>query len=251
EHGRLRQPHYIAEGQPHYIAEGQPHYIAEGQQQGIAEEMRGLERWLLEKGKSKNTVANYLRILRSIYREVAGEDDDPEEDILELCAVGNQPTRGVNGKGLELIPELEGLRLEAKGDLDWGRDLFLMSFYAGGMPIGTLATLRRVAPGVYVYGDDGKKALVACKQLERLLQKYGGEGSRYALPILERAGRGTASSKVEYAGKVAARALAEVGTRIGVPWLSMKNARSLAAAAQQQSSKAKVKRQKSRGKKLR
>ncbi|MCM1450351.1 MAG: hypothetical protein NC082_08410 [Clostridiales bacterium] len=128
---------------------------------------------------------------------------------------------GERALGEEWIDRIEGLDLSGAGDgeLAMVRDMFMFSFYCGGMELVDVAHLKwtgNLERGCLVYrrrlrGVERRVSLGA--RALAMLERYRGDGGVYVFPLLE--GRGPAYFKAGRNRVV--RLMGELGRRVGCP----------------------------------
>ena len=104
--------------------------------------MEMYQAWLWNRGVGQNTVAFYLRTLRTIYNKAVETGHTPDKDIFAHVQTSNVRTvkRAINVKAIRKIEKLD---LPAGSSLDKARDLFLLSFYLRGMAFVDMAFLKK------------------------------------------------------------------------------------------------------------
>ena len=102
------------------------------------------EGWLLSGGLCPNTCSFYLRNLRSAYNKAVKARLCPKPKQYPFAevytGVAKTRKRAVDGNTLRAIREMD---LSGHPDLDYARNLFLLSFYTRGMAFADMAGLRR------------------------------------------------------------------------------------------------------------
>lgn len=98
--------------------------------------------WLDQRGLCRNTRSFYLRNLRSAYNKAVAaglcSQKDPFRNV--YTGIPATPKRALDSSRLQRLARLD---LDAKPDLAFARDLFLLSFCLRGMAFVDLASLRR------------------------------------------------------------------------------------------------------------
>jgi len=135
------------------------------------------EGWLRNRGACMNTVSFYMRTLRSIYN-IARERgltavDDPFKNV--YTGVDKTVKRAVT---LKVLAKIYRLNLTDKPELDFARDLFLLSFFLRGMSFVDLCLLRKsdLVGGVLTYRRQKTGQLMQIKwekPMQQLLKKFG------------------------------------------------------------------------------
>lgn len=144
------------------------------------------ERWLWDKGVTRNTSAAYMRSLRALYNKVAKGKQrrvHPFTRVVTSC----QPTqkRAISTSDIQAVAKYS----TSNKQQELSRDLFLFSFYCMGMPFidiahlkknqirGDTLTYRRQKTGVEIVMHLEPEA-------ESIIQKYSDPKSPYVFPIL-------------------------------------------------------------------
>lgn len=114
--------------------------------------VRDFERRLLRRGISANTSSCYLRSLRAVCNKAAPACRRSVAAAFEGAFTGNVPA-AKRSVGTDGIGRLRSLDTGSDARMRLTLDLFLFSFYAQGMPLADMASLRRsqMADGVIVY----------------------------------------------------------------------------------------------------
>lgn len=155
-----------------------------------ADMMERYQTWLRHRGACPNTVAFYLRTLRTLYRKAVAAGHAPQRDLFAGVQTAGVRT-AKRAIGLTDIRRIERLQLPSGSSLERARDLFLLSFYLRGMAFVDMAFLRKsdLRGGVVVY-NRRKTHQRLCIEWERpmqaLVDKYADQtlSSPYLLPIL-------------------------------------------------------------------
>ena len=110
--------------------------------QMTADMMEMYQAWLWNRGVGQNTVAFYLRTLRTLYNKAVEAGQAPPNDIFVHVQTANVRTakRAISVKD---IRKIEKLALPSGSSLDKARDLFLLSFYLRGMAFVDMAFLKK------------------------------------------------------------------------------------------------------------
>ena len=114
--------------------------------------MRNFEKYLWNRGISKNTSSCYMRSLRAMYNDAAMSGHVIQNYPFRSVFTGKEttPKRAITKK--ELL-EIRGVRLKPGSREEMARDIFLFCFYACGMPLIDVAYLKKsqVYDGHIVY----------------------------------------------------------------------------------------------------
>jgi site-specific recombinase XerD len=102
------------------------------------------QKWLLENGKSLNTVSCYMRSLRALYNKANKHKRRSLESPFDEVFTQNQPTikRAASERDIAKLAKLE---LEEGSQHCLARDVFIFCFCAMGMPFVDLAYLKKVS----------------------------------------------------------------------------------------------------------
>lgn len=148
------------------------------------------ENYLRSNSLSRNTTSFYMRILRCIYNRAVDNGLARHANPFRYVYTGIDKTvkRAISLKEIKRIKELD---LSGRPDLDYARDMFLLSFYMRGMSFIDLAYLRKkdFANGyiIYVRKKTGQQITIRWeKSMQDILDKYAATPSPYLLPIITR-----------------------------------------------------------------
>lgn len=154
--------------------------------------MEAYEAWHRQRGVAPNTISFYTRILRAAYNRAV------EEEVI----VNRYPFRHVytgvdktvkRALPLPIIRKIKALDLSLRPELDYARDMFMMSFMLRGMSFIDMAYLRKtdLANGHITYRrrKTGQQLIIKwTKEMQVLLDKYPENTSDYLLPIIRNPG---------------------------------------------------------------
>lgn len=151
--------------------------------------LKRFEKYQLEKGLSKNTVAFYCRNLKMFWNMAAGEQLVEGPSPFRNISTRTEKTqkRAINEKSLQ---KLKALNLTEKPGLSFARDLFLFCFYMRGMAFIDLAHLTRAnihgKQLIYVRSKTGQVLKVELLPvMQAIIRKYQCPGQYYLFPILK------------------------------------------------------------------
>ena len=137
---------------------------------------------------SRNTTSFYMRILRCIYNRAVEEDLAQQTGPFKRVYTGVDKTakRAITLKEIKRIKELD---LADKPDLDFARDIFLLSFYLRGMSFIDLAYLRKkdLSNGyiTYIRKKTGQQLTIRWERsMQEIIDKYPENPTQYLLPII-------------------------------------------------------------------
>lgn len=154
--------------------------------------MEAYEAWLRQRGLVPNTISFYTRILRAVYNRVV------EDAVIENRNPFRHVYTGIDktvkrALPLPVIRKIKTLDLALKPELDFARDMFMMSFMLRGMSFIDMAYLRKtdLANGHITYRrrKTGQQLIIEwTKEMQAILDKYPENTSDYLLPIIRTSG---------------------------------------------------------------
>lgn len=157
-----------------------------------SEIMEAYESWHQRRGVLPNTSSFYIRILRAVYNRAV------EEEIIENRNPFRHVYTGVDktmkrALPLSAIKKIKALDLSLMPELDYARDMFIMSFMLRGMSFIDMAFLRKsdLARGYVTYRrrKTGQQLIIEwTKEMQTILDKYPENTSDYLLPIIKSPG---------------------------------------------------------------
>ena len=170
------------------------------------EMMEMYQAWLWNRGVGQNTIAFYLRTLRTLYNKAVEAGQAPPNDIFAHVQTSNVRTakRAITVKEFRKI---ENLKLPTGSSLDKARDLFLISFYLRGMAFVDMAFLKKTDLKCSMVNYNRRKThqnlnIEWMKPMQAIIDKYAEQTkeSPYLLPILtgKESSPYTAYRKVEH-----------------------------------------------------
>lgn len=183
--------------------------------------MEMYQAWLWNRGVGQNTVAFYLRTLRTLHNKAIEAGQAPDNDIFAHVQTANMRTakRAISVKDIRKIEKLE---LPRGSSLDKARDLFLLSFYLRGMAFVDMAFLKKSDLKCGMISYNRRKThqnlnIEWMKPMQIIIDKYAEQtkDSLYLLPILtgKETSLYTAYRKVEHNTNYN---LKKIGERIGL-----------------------------------
>ena len=150
--------------------------------------MEAYEAWLRQRGLVPNTISFYTRILRAVYNRAV------EDTVIENRNPFRHVYTGIDktvkrALPLPVIRKIKTLDLALKPELDFARDMFMMSFMLRGMSFIDMAYLRKsdLANGHISYRrrKTGQQLTIEwTKEMQAILDKYPENTSSYLLPII-------------------------------------------------------------------
>ena len=157
-----------------------------------SEVMEAYEAWHRSRGVAPNTISFYTRILRAVYNRAV------EEEIIENRNPFRHVYTGVDktvkrALPLSVIRKIRVLDLSLTPELDFARDMFMMSFMLRGMSFIDMAYLRKsdLTNGYVIYRrrKTGQQLIIEwTKEMQTVLDKYPENTSEYLLPIIRHSG---------------------------------------------------------------
>ncbi len=146
------------------------------------------EAYLRNKGVTKNSSSFYMRNLRSVYTRAVEKELTQQQFPFKHVYTGVDKTvkRAVP---LKIINKIKEMDLSHNPSADFGRDMFLFSFYTRGMSLVDMAYLRKkdLANGSLSYRrrKTGQQLFIKWeKPMQKILDKYNTKNSVYLLPII-------------------------------------------------------------------
>ena len=174
--------------------------------QMTADMMERYQAWLWNRGVGQNTVAFYLRTLRTLYNKAVEAGQAPSNDIFTHVQTANVRT-AKRAISVTDIRKIEKLDLTRGSSLDKARDLFLLSFYLRGMAFVDMAFLKKSDLKCGLVSYNRRKThqnlnIEWMNPMQAIIDKYAEQtkDSPYLLPILtgKEIAPYTAYRKVEY-----------------------------------------------------
>lgn len=154
--------------------------------------MENYEAWHKNRGVAPNTISFYIRILRAVYNRAV------EDDIIENRNPFRHVYTGVDktvkrALPLAVIKKIKTLDLSLTPNLDFARDMFMMSFYLRGMSFIDMAYLKKsdLKNGYVTYRrrKTGQQLTIEwTSDMQIVLDKYPENESDYLLPVIKNTG---------------------------------------------------------------
>lgn len=154
--------------------------------------MENYEAWHKNRGVAPNTISFYIRILRAVYNRAV------EDDIIENRNPFRHVYTGVDktvkrALPLAVIKKIKTLDLSLTPNLDFARDMFMMSFYLRGMSFIDMAYLKKsdLKNGYVTYRrrKTGQQLTIEwTSDMQIVLDKYPENESNYLLPVIKNTG---------------------------------------------------------------
>ena len=183
--------------------------------------MEMYQSWLWNRGIRQNTVAFYLRTLRTLYNKAVEAGQVPSNDIFSHIQTANART-GKRAISVNDIRKIEKLNLSRGSSLDKARDLFLLSSYLRGMAFVDMAFLKKSDLKCGMISYSRRKThqnlnIEWIKPMQTIVDKYAEQtkDSLYLLPILtgKESSPYTAYRKMEHNTNYN---LKKIGERVGL-----------------------------------
>jgi site-specific recombinase XerD len=183
--------------------------------------MERYEAWLIDRGLKRNSIAYYLRTLRTLYNRAveAGLTDDHDIFRHVHTSYGKTTKRAVS---ISDIRAIERIDLREGSPLAFARDLFMFSFYMRGMPFVDIAFLRKsdLKRGLITYcrKKTNQSLTIAWeKPMQDIVDRYAGQtrNTPFMLPILKQ-DNDTAYRRYRQVEQTVNRNLKKIGDRIGL-----------------------------------
>ncbi|MDE6338833.1 MAG: site-specific integrase [Muribaculaceae bacterium] len=157
-----------------------------------SEIMESYEAWQKKRGNSPNTISFYTRILRAVYHRAVEDDVIDNRNPFRHVYTGVDKTVK-RALPLQAIKKIRTLDLTLSSELDFARDMFMMSFMLRGMSFIDMAFLRKtdLVGGYVTYRrrKTGQKLIIEwTKEMQVILDKYPENTSDYLLPIIRKSG---------------------------------------------------------------
>lgn len=150
--------------------------------------MEAYESWQRNRGLSPNTVSFYARVLRAVYNRAV--DDGLTENNYPFRNVYTGVEKTVKrALPLRIIKKIKCLELASDPDLEYARDMFILSFMLRGMSLIDMAYLLKkdLNNGYLTYRrrKTGQKLMIEwTKEMQMIVDKYPNVGCEYLLPII-------------------------------------------------------------------
>ena len=150
--------------------------------------MVAYESWLQQHGKAPNTVSFYLRILRAVYNRAV--EDGLTEDRAPFKKVYTGVEKTVKrALPIEIIKKIRGLDLTFHPEIEFARDIFILSFMLRGMSFIDMAFLKKsdLNKGYLTYRrrKTGQQLIIKwTEDMQKIVDKYPTGSTEYLLPII-------------------------------------------------------------------
>lgn len=152
--------------------------------------MEEYQAWLQQRGVTPNTISFYIRIIRAVYNRAI------EEEIIENRRPFRRVYTGVEktikrALPLSAIKKIKSLDLSLKPDMQFARDMFILSFMLRGMSFIDMAFLKKsdLREGHITYRrrKTGQQLIIEwTKEMQQILDRYPENPTEYLLPIIKK-----------------------------------------------------------------
>lgn len=181
--------------------------------------MEEYEAWHRRRGNTPNTISFYMRILRAVYNRAVEDEIIVSKTPFRHVYTGVEKTRK-RAIPLSLIRKIRQLDLSLECQLDFARDMFLLSFYLRGMSFIDMAFLKKtdLRCGHLAYRRRKTGQLLTIEwtaEMQKVLDKYPPNPTQYLLPIIRKA-EANEWSIYRNMGYMINRCLKKVGELAGV-----------------------------------
>lgn len=156
------------------------------------EVIENYEAWNRQRGVTANTISFYMRILRAVYNRAV------EQEIIENRNPFRRVYTGVDktvkrALPLKVISKIKSMDLSLSPELDFARDMFILSFMLRGMSFIDMAFLKKtdLKNGAVTYRrkKTGQQLIIEwTAEMQLILDKYPENGTDYLLPIIRNPG---------------------------------------------------------------
>ncbi len=152
--------------------------------------MERYECWLRDKGLIPNSIGFYMRILRAVYNRAVkeGKVDDRRPFREVYTGVDKTAKRALP---LATLKQILMVDLSNHPQIDYARDMFLMSFYLRGMSFIDMAFLKKsdLKNGILTYRrrKTGQPLTISWEpEMQSIIEKYPANPTPYLMPIITR-----------------------------------------------------------------
>ena len=148
----------------------------------------GFEKYLSDRGNTRNTTSFYMRILRAVYNRGVDRGWTRQRNPFRHVYTGVDKTRK-RAVTISVIRRMKNLDLSGQPELEKARDIFLFSFYTRGMAFIDMAYLRRrdLCAGLlrYVRHKTGQEICIRWEPaMQEIVNRYPQNPNGFLLPIL-------------------------------------------------------------------
>lgn len=155
-----------------------------------SETMEAFEAWHQRRGVIPNTISFYNRILRAVYNRAVEDGGIENKRPFRHVYTGVDKTVK-RALPIQEIKKIKVLDLSRTPELDYARDIFIMSFMLRGMSLIDMAYLQKSdrTNGYITYRrrKTGKQMTIGwTEEMQMIIDKYPSNKTHYLLPILYR-----------------------------------------------------------------
>ncbi|MDE6549678.1 MAG: site-specific integrase [Muribaculaceae bacterium] len=150
--------------------------------------MEAYEAWLRQRGVSSNTISFYTRILRAVYNRAVDEELTENRNPFKRVFTGIEKTVK-RALPMKIIKKIKSLDLSLYPQLDFARDMFLLSFMLRGMSLIDMAFLKKsdLNNGHVTYRRRKTGQILTIQwtpEMQGIIDKYPYNETSYLLPII-------------------------------------------------------------------
>lgn len=150
--------------------------------------MESYEAWLRMRGISPNTISFYTRILRAVYNRAVEEGLTENKNPFRKVYTGVEKTIK-RALPMKMIKKIKSMDLSFKPNMEYARDMFILSFMLRGMSFIDMAFLKKkdLNNGYLTYRrrKTGQLLMIKwTKEMQAIVDKYAKWESEYLLPII-------------------------------------------------------------------
>lgn len=178
--------------------------------------MESYELWLRNRGVTPNTTSFYMRILRAVYNRAVENDMTENRSPFRHVYTGIEKTVK-RALPLRTVRKIKELDLSKNPQLEFARNMFMMSFYLRGMSFIDMAFLKKsdLKNGYLTYRrrKTGQRLIIKwTTEMQAILEKYPENKSDYLLPIIKAPDTNERSvyRNVSYSINLRLKAIAEI-----------------------------------------
>ncbi len=142
------------------------------------------------RGNTPNTTSFYMRIIRAVYNRAVDDGIIEDRNPFKHVYTGVEKTVK-RALPLSVMRKIKALELSLLPQVDYARDMFLLSFFLRGMSFIDMAFLRKtdLAGGYIIYRRRKTGQMLKIewtKEMQLILDKYPRNTTNYLLPIITR-----------------------------------------------------------------
>ncbi len=150
--------------------------------------MESYEAWLKNRGISPNTISFYVRILRAVYNRAVEEGLTENKNPFRKVYTGIEKTIK-RALPIKTIKKIKCMDLTFKPNMEYARDMFILSFMLRGMSFIDMAFLKKkdLKNGYITYRrrKTGQQLVIEwTKEMQEIVDKYPKCQGDYLLPII-------------------------------------------------------------------